>query len=70
MNHDSNEMLTALHKFWKWEADWMTCRACNRHLIASRDGEPFLHEDGCKNSGLLHPWRSLRLILNGASSHE
>lgn len=64
MNRDDNEMLTALSKFWKWEADWMTCRACKRHLIASRDGEPFAHAAGCKNAELLHPWRSLRLILN------
>ena len=63
MNRESDEMLTALGKFWEWEADRMTCRACKRHLIASRDGEEFAHAAGCKNAALLHPWRSLRLIL-------
>ena len=63
MNRESNEMLTALWMFWEWEADRMTCRACKRHLIASRDGEEFAHAAGCKNAALLHPWRSLRLIL-------
>lgn len=64
MNNESNEILAALSKFWKWEGDWMTCRICKRHLIASRDGEPFVHAADCKNSDLQHPWRSLREVLN------
>jgi hypothetical protein len=67
VDRECNDLLTALWKFWEWEADWMTCKACKRHLIASRDGEPLRHADGCKNSSLLHPWQSLRLILNQQS---
>ncbi len=63
MNTNNNDMLIALSRVWKWDGDWMTCRACKRHLIASRDGEPFVHADGCAHRDFVHPWQALRDVL-------
>lgn len=63
MTRDNNEALTALFKLWAWEADWMTCKACKRPLIASRDGEPLRHEQGCENAEHKHPWADLRTAM-------
>lgn len=65
MTRDDNDKLNSLSTRWKWEGDWMTCRFCKRHLIASRDGEEFMHAADCKNSTELHPWTALRNILVG-----
>lgn len=70
MDSTANDALMSLYRRWKWDADWMTCRWCGRHLIASRDGEPFKHEGACRNSDDLHPWSMLRNILNGRQPNE
>lgn len=63
MNRDNNEALTALFKLWAWSADWMTCHACERSLIASRDGEPLRHAEGCESAEHQHPWADLRAAM-------
>lgn len=59
----NNAALLDLSKVWQLDGDWMTCRSCNRSLIASRDGEPFIHRADCQNSAHLHPWPELRNAL-------
>jgi len=60
---ESNDALIALAKYWKLDGDWMTCRACRRSLIASRDGEELNHGDGCKFWDQQHPWAQLRGLI-------
>lgn len=59
----NNAALLELSKVWQLDGDWMKCRACDRPLIASRDGEPLSHRAGCKNSAHVHPWAELRSAL-------
>lgn len=59
----NNTALDLLHRFWRWEADWMVCQGCKRPLIASRDGEPLGHATGCPNADHVHPWADLRQAL-------
>lgn len=61
-----NDALTALHRIWHHEADWMICQGCKRPIIASRDGEELCHADGCKHANEHHPWSQLRAILGAA----
>lgn len=61
-----NDALTALHRIWHHEADWMICQGCNCPIIASRDGEELVHKDGCKYANEHHPWSQLRVILGAA----
>jgi hypothetical protein len=63
IDNTDNASLCYLGKFWKLDGDWMTCRGCDRSLIASRDGEEMNHKDGCKYSDQQHPWRRLRNII-------
>lgn len=63
MDNTDNASLCYLAKFWKLDGDWMTCKGCDRSLIASRDGEEIHHKDGCKFSDQQHPWRRLRNII-------
>lgn len=65
MVSEDNEKLCAFARHWLLEGDWMTCRSCNHHLIASREGEAFYHSPECKGPRDLHPWGMLRAILNG-----
>lgn len=55
-----NATMKELGRVWKWDADLMTCRGCNRSLIASRDGEPLAHYSLCMHYERKHPWRELR----------
>lgn len=63
---NNNDALTALHRIWHHEADWMICQGCKRPLIASRDGEELAHSDGCKYAAEQHPWSQLRTLLGAA----
>jgi hypothetical protein len=63
LDQTSNAALLTLSKVWQLDGDWMKCRACDRPLIASRDGEPLSHRAGCKNSAHVHPWAELRSAL-------
>jgi hypothetical protein len=63
LTRETNEALTAFHRRWHLEADWLVCQGCKRPLIASRDGEPTSHAVGCKNADSLHPWAELRGLI-------
>lgn len=56
--------LMHLARLWVWDGDLMRCRACNRAMVASRDGEEMRHAAGCRNSGHLHPWSDLRNAIS------
>lgn len=58
-----NVALIAMSRVWSWSGDLMTCRNCDRSLIASRDGEELLHRSGCKYEKRQHPWQELRGVL-------
>lgn len=60
MNIENNKKLLTLAKFWRLNGDWMQCTACDRGLVASRDGEALIHKPMCKNSRHVHPWVELR----------
>lgn len=62
-----NDALTALHRIWRHEADWMICQGCKHPIIASRDGEELVHRDGCRYAAEQHPWSQLRTILGAAA---
>lgn len=66
MTNIDNDALTALHRIWRHEADWMICQGCKRPIIASRDGEELAHADGCRHASEQHPWSQLRTILGAA----
>lgn len=60
MNVANNTALIELSKVWVLDGDLLKCRACKKRLVASRDGEPLRHEDGCKYYHRVHPWQDLR----------
>lgn len=63
MTNDDNNALCAFARVWKLDGDWMTCKGCDHHLIASRDGEESRHGDDCKHASEHHPWAQLRAII-------
>lgn len=65
-----NNALSALHRIWHHEADWMVCQGCKRPIIASRDGEELAHRDGCRHAAEQHPWSQLRAILGAAPAKK
>jgi len=63
----TNDQLGAFGTVWKLNGDWLTCRGCDRSLLASRNGDLIDHKAGCKFSGQQHPWKLLTRILTGVS---
>lgn len=63
MDAQNNLALKEVSAVWLLDGDWMKCRACKMPLVASRDGEPLRHKDGCKHHQRVHPWAELRAAL-------
>ncbi len=63
MNIENNKRLLSLASVWHIDGDLMECRQCKRQLVASRDGEPMRHKDGCRHADQRDPWLELRNAL-------
>lgn len=74
----SNAKLCDFGRRWRLDGDYLRCLGCaraegrrpspatcqvGRPMIASCDGEPFTHADGCKQAKELHPWAELRALI-------
>lgn len=58
-----NSRLINFSAFWRLDGDLMRCRKCGRSIIASRQGEAMVHEDGCEAGLMKYPWHQLFEIL-------
>ena len=75
---ESNDKLCDFGRRWRLDGDYLRCVGCaraegkrpnaatcqvGRPMLASCDGQPFKHADGCKQATELHPWAELRTLL-------
>lgn len=75
---EANNRLCEFGMRWRLDGDYIRCLGCaraegkrpsprvcqvGRPMVASCDGQPFKHADGCKQAQELHPWSELRALL-------
>lgn len=75
---EANNKLCEFGARWRLDGDYLRCLGCaraegrrpspancqvGRPMIASCDGEPFKHAEGCKQAKELHPWAELRALI-------
>lgn len=61
---DRNELLRDFCRDWELDGDLLTCRACRRSQVASRQNEDFVHRHDCSIRRIGgRPWSLLVGIL-------
>lgn len=60
---EKNDRLIEFARRWRLDGDLLTCVACKRSLIASRDAEWMGHASSCRFANQQHPWAELRALI-------